>query len=111
LPTENKTLYNNLKAGSQVQTAAQIRSAEQKLTQAIGIAGAKKTLDNLETQIREILSSHDQEEKLRLQKLLKKFIKSKNTFYQDEKPRAQQLNRELKESIQKNDFNQNSETP
>jgi hypothetical protein len=107
---QDKTLYNDLKNNQQY-TAHQSQIAEQRLTLIIGVTGAKKTLDNLETQIQAVLSSDNQEEKLRLQKLLKKFIKSKNIFYQDEKPRAQQLNRELKESIENNGFNQNSETP
>lgn len=110
LSAEDKTLYNNLKSTSSVQVI-QIQAAETKLNQAIGVAGAKKTLDNLETQIRKILSSSDQDEKLKLQKLLRKFIKSNNSFYQAEKSRAQNLNRELKKSIQENDFNQNSEIP
>jgi len=111
LLTEDKALYNDLKSTSLVQTAQIYQTAEKKLTHAIGTAGAKKVLDNLETQIQKILSSTDLDEKKRLQKELRKFIKSKNTFHQAEKQRAQNLSQQLKKSIQENDFNQNSETP
>ncbi|CAI2164218.1 17334_t:CDS:2 [Funneliformis geosporum] len=110
LPPKGKTIYQNIKNGSLTQSS-KIQAEEQKLTKIIGETGAKKNLDHLETQIRAVLSSSDLEAKRRLQKLLRKFLKNQNTFYQTEKPRAQQLNQELKKSIRENDVKQNSGIP
>jgi len=79
-----------------------------KIIEEIGKLNANKTLTDLENQINEALTNKDEKKAKELKKKISEFINSKNTYFQAEKSKAENLSKKLEDLVRSSSPSQNN---
>jgi len=107
LPSEAKTSFQQLK-NNDITDPTKMREEGGKIIEEIGKLNANKTLTDLENQINEALTNKDEKKAKELKKKISEFINSKNTYFQAEKSKAENLSKKLEDLVRSSSPSQNN---